>query len=146
MSPRILVVDDHPVVRQALTRLLERDGRDVVGEAWNGAEAPRLARELCADVVVLGFTRPLARCLSVAEEILRTVPRTQVILVAFEEYLVAGAFRAGVRGYVLKTRVVEDLPLAVRAVARGSIYLSPGTPSDIVEACLTAIEHLPSDT
>jgi DNA-binding NarL/FixJ family response regulator len=144
MSPRVLVVDDHPIVRQALSSLLERDGLDVVGEAWDGAEAHRLARELCADVVVLGFTRPLVSCLSVAGEILRTVPRTGVILVAFEDYLVVRAFRAGIRGYVLRTRVVEDLPLAIRAVAHGSTYVSPGIPSAIVEACLTATHDLPS--
>lgn len=146
MSPRVLVVDDHPIIRQALRKLLEQNGLDVVGEAWDGAEALRLTRELCADVVVLGFTRPLASCLSVAGEILRTEPRTGVILVAFEDYLVARAFQAGIRGYVLKTRVVEDLPRAIRAVARGSIYRSPGIPSDILEGGPTTVDHLPART
>jgi len=144
MPPRVLVVDDHPIVRQALRTLLEQNGLEAVGEAWDGAEAPRLARDLCAEVVVLGFTRPLANCLSVAGEILRTAPRTGVILIAFEDYLVGRAFQAGIRGYVLKTQVVEDLPLAVRAVARGKIYVSPGISPAIVEAFLAAIAHLPS--
>jgi DNA-binding NarL/FixJ family response regulator len=142
MTPRILLVDDHPIVRQALRRLLEQDGLEVVGEACDGAEAHRLAWEVCADVVVFDVTRPVSRCLDAAREIVRTVPLKGVILVAFEEYLVARAFQAGVRGYVLKTRVVEDLPLAIRAVARGSIYLSPGVPSAIVELCLTAATDL----
>jgi DNA-binding NarL/FixJ family response regulator len=146
MPRRVLVVDDHPIARQALTRLLERNGMDVVGEAWDGATAHVLVRELRADVVVLGFTRPLANCLAVTREILRTVPRTGVILVAFEDYLASQVFRAGVRGFVLKTRVVEDLSPAVRAVAAGGTYLSPDVRVGLREACLAAIDRLPSRT
>jgi DNA-binding NarL/FixJ family response regulator len=140
MPPRVLVVDDHPIVRQALGRLLEQNGLDVVGEAH------LLARELRADVVVLGFTRPLASCLSVTGEILRTVPRAGVILIAFEDYLVSRAFQAGIKGYVLKTRVVEELPPAIRAVARGKTYVSPGISPAIVEAGVTATHHVPPVT
>ena len=146
MPPRILVVDDHPIVRQALRALLEWEGLDVVGEARDGAEALRLAWELCADVVVLDVTRPVSICLDAAREIVRTVPLKGVILVAFEDYLVARALQAGVRGYVLKTRVVEELPLAIRTVARGEIYVSPVISPAVVEAGLTAIAHLPSGT
>jgi DNA-binding NarL/FixJ family response regulator len=146
MPPRIFLIDDHPIVRQALRRLLEQEGLDVVGEACVGAEASRLVWELRADVVVLDVARPVSRCLDAAREIVRTVPLKGVILVAFEEYLVPRAFQAGVRGYVLKTRVVEDLPPAIRAVAQGSIYLSPGIPSAIVELCLTAANDLSPTT
>jgi DNA-binding NarL/FixJ family response regulator len=146
MSPRILLVDEHPNVRQALRGLLAWEGLDVVGEARYGAEALRLVWELCADVIVLNITRPISLCLDAAREIVRTAPLKGMILVAFEDYLVDRAFQAGVRGYVLTTRVVEELPLAIRAVARGEIYVSPDIPPAIGEGCLTAIAHLPAGT
>jgi DNA-binding NarL/FixJ family response regulator len=142
MQPRILLVDDYSIVRQALRRLLEQNGFNVVGDAWDGAEAHLLARELCADVVVLGFTRPLSRCLAVTREILRTVPRTGVILVAFEDYLLVPAFQAGIRGYVLKSQVVEELPRAILAVARGQNYVSAGISRAITDSCRTATKAL----
>ena len=142
MSPRILLVDEHPTVRQALRGLLESEGLDVVGEARDGAEVPGLARELCADVVVLDVTRPVSRCLDAAREIVRTVPLKGVILVAFEDYLVAQALQAGVRGYVLKSRVVEELPLAIRAVARGEIYVSPDISLASLAACRTETDNI----
>ncbi|MBP1777525.1 MAG: LuxR family transcriptional regulator [candidate division NC10 bacterium] len=138
MATRIFLVDDHPIVRQALRRLLEQNGLDVVGEARDAAEALRRAGELCPDVVVLDVARPVARCLSAAREIVRSVPLKGMILVAFEDYLVAEAFRAGARGYVLKARVAEDLPTAIQEVAGGEIYLSPGIPSAVVELRPTA--------
>jgi DNA-binding NarL/FixJ family response regulator len=124
---------------------LEQNGLQVVGETDDGAAAAQLARESGAEVVVLDVSRPVDACLAAAGEIVRTVPLKGVILVTFEEYLVARAFRVGVRGYVLKTRVVEDLPLAIQTVAGGNIYLSPGLPSAVVELGLTAANdrHLP---
>ena len=136
MSPRVLVVEDHPVIRQVLRRLLESKGLEVVGETRKGAEPHDLAGTLCPDVVVLGVTRPFADCLSVAREILRAAPETEVILVAFEDYFVAPAFEAGIRGYVLKTRIVEELPQAIQKVAGGSIYISPEIRATLVKACL----------
>ena len=138
MATRVFLVDDHPIVRQALRRLLEQNGLDVVGEARDAAEGLRLAGELCPDVVVLDVARPVARCLSAAREIIRSVPLKGMILVAFEDYLVAEAFRAGIRGYVLKDRVAEDLPMAIQEVAGRGIYLSPGLPSAVVELHPTA--------
>jgi len=133
MGPRIFLVDEHPIVRQALRRLLEQNELDVVGEARDATEALRRAGELCPDVVVLDVARPVARCLSAAREIVRSVPLKGMILVAFEDYLVAEAFQAGARGYVLKARVAEELPMAIQEVASGEIFLSPGIPSAVVE-------------
>jgi len=131
MSPRILVVDGHPVQGQTVRSLLKWVGLQVVGVAADGAAALRLAHELCADVVVLSLTRPLLRCFDTARAIARVVPPRGVILVAFEDYLVEPAFRAGIRGYVLSTRVVEELPTAIRTVGGGGIYLSPDIPAAI---------------
>lgn len=144
MPPRVLVVDDHPMIRQGLRRLLGRNGLDVVGEAKNGAEAQRLAHELRADIVVLGFTRPLSNCLSVAGAILQAAPGVGVILIAFEDYFMARAFEAGIKGYVLKTKVVEELPHAVRAVAGGNHYVSPDISAVLADTPRTAIRQKPS--
>ena len=143
MSLRVLLVDDEPVIRQGLRRLMEQDGLHVVGEAKDGTEARLLAAKLGADVVVLGLTRPLEDFLCVAGAIRRTAPRTGVILVAFEDYLVARAFQAGIKGYVLKTQVAEELLLAIRTVAGGKIYVSPGV-ALAAEARPTTIDHRPS--
>lgn len=142
MSLRVLLVDDEPTIRKGLRRLMEQDGLHVVGETKDGTEAHLLAAELGADVVVLGLTRPLENLLSVAGEIRRTAPRTGVVLVAFEDYLVVRALEAGIKGYVLRTRVVEELPLAIRAVAGGKSYVSPGVSPAVTEASLTANDHL----
>jgi DNA-binding NarL/FixJ family response regulator len=125
------LIDDHPIIRQALRRFLEQKGLNVVGEieVRDAAEAVRRAGELCPDAVVLDVARPVARCLSLARAIVRSVPLTGLILIASEVYLVAPAFQAGARGFVLKARVVEDLPLAIREVASGGIYVSPGVPA-----------------
>ena len=102
MSPRILVVDGHPVQGQLVRSLLKWVGLQVVGLAADGAAALRLAHELYADVVVLSLTRPLVRCFDTARALARAVPPRGVILVAFEDYLVEPAFQAGIRGYVLQ--------------------------------------------
>ena len=138
MATRIFLVDDHPIVLQALRRLLEQNGLDVVGEARDAEEALPLTGEARPDVVVLDVARPVARCLSAAREIVRSVPLKGMILVAFEDYLVAEAFQAGMRGYVLKARIAEDLPTAIQEVASGNKYLSPGIPWATVEVCLAA--------
>jgi DNA-binding NarL/FixJ family response regulator len=134
MAPRILLVDDHLIVRRALRMLLGQRGLDVVGEARDADEALCRARDLHPDVVVVDVARPVAHCLSAAREIVRTMPLTGVIFVAFEDYLVAHAFQAGVRGYVLKSSVAEDLPEAIQHVASGRTYLSPGLPPGVVQS------------
>ena len=84
MSPRILVVDGHPVQGQTVRSLLKWMGLQVVGVAADGAAALRLAHELYADVVVLSLTRPLVPCFDTARALARAVPSRGVILVAFE--------------------------------------------------------------
>ena len=132
MSPRILVVDGHPAKGQAVRSLLTGEGFQVVDLAVDGAAARRLAHELCADVVVLRLTRPLVRCFDTARALARALPPRGVILVAFEDYLVEPAFQAGIRGYVLSTRVVEELPTAIRTVGGGGLYRSPDIPAALL--------------
>jgi DNA-binding NarL/FixJ family response regulator len=146
MRLRILLADDHLIVRQGLKSLLESEGFDVVGEAVDGREAVRLALELSPDVAILDFTMPQLNGLDAAREILRTSPRMGLILLTMhtEEHRVVQAIRAGLRAYVLKTQAAEELVQAIREVSRGGTFLSPGVSRVVVDAYLAKTD-LPPD-
>lgn len=146
MRLQILLADDHLIVRQGLKALLEREGLDVVGEAPDGLEAVRLARDLHPDVAVLDIGMPLMNGLDAAREILQASPRTKAILLTMhsEDHYVLEALRAGVTGYVLKTKAAGDLVQAIQEVAGGAIYLSPGVSRAVVQA-YRAKSDLPPD-
>jgi DNA-binding NarL/FixJ family response regulator len=145
MPLRILVADDHQILRQGVRAMLERAGVEVVGEGTNGREAVKLASTLRPDVVVLDLAMPLLNGLDAAREILQDRPAARVILLTMhmEEHQVVAALRAGVRGYVVKTQAVEDLVQAIREVARGDIYLSPGVSRVFVESYLARPDAQP---
>lgn len=136
MPPRILLADDHVIVRQGFRALLEREGLEVVAEAANGHEAVRLAGELLPDVAVLDFAMPLLNGLDAAKEIRRRSPRTRTILLTVhtEDHYVLEAVRAGVHGYVVKTQAAADLVQAIREIRGNAIYLSPTISRAVVEA------------
>jgi DNA-binding NarL/FixJ family response regulator len=136
MPPRILLADDHVIVRQGFRALLEREGLEVVAEAANGHEAVRLAGELLPDVAVLDFAMPLLNGLDAAKEIRRRSPRTRTILLTVhsEDHYVLEALEAGVHGYVVKTQAAADLVQAIREIRGNAIYLSPTISRAVVEA------------
>lgn len=146
MPLRILLADDHLIFRQGLKGLLEREGLQIVGEAADGQEAVRRARDLSPDVAVLDLTMPLLNGLDAAREIVRASPRTRPILLTMhtEDPYVMEALRAGIKGYVLKAQPSTDLVQAIQEVSRGRIYLSPGISRTVVEAYLAKTE-LPPD-
>ena len=146
MSLRILLADDHGIFRQGVKALLEREGFRVDGEAADGHTAIQMAAQLTPDVVVVDLAMPLLNGLDAAREITRVSPRTRTILLTMhaEDPYVARALQAGVRGYVLKSQAAEDLVQAIREVARGAVYLSPGVSQTVVEAYL-AKRDLPAD-
>jgi DNA-binding NarL/FixJ family response regulator len=135
---RIILADDHKIVRQGLRALLEREGFQVLGEATNGQEAVRLAETTHPDVAVVDLAMPLLNGLDAAREILKTSPRTRVMLLTMhtDEHHIAAALKAGIRGYLVKTQAAEDLVQAIRDVARGEMYLSPRVSRVVVEAYL----------
>jgi len=143
---RILLADDHQLVRQGLRTLLEREGMEVAGEAGDGHEAVHLARDLHPDVAVLDLAMPLLNGIDAAREIGKLSPSTRAILLTMypERSYVLEAIRAGVRGYLLKTKAAADLVQAIRQVNNGSVYLSPGVSDAVVEACLRKTD-LPDD-
>jgi DNA-binding NarL/FixJ family response regulator len=144
---RILLSDDHLIVRQGLKALLEREGFQVAGEAADGHEAVRLSKELQPDLAILDLTMPLLNGLDAAREVLQTSPRTKAILLTMhtEDHYILEALRAGVKGYVLKTKAASELIQAIEEVSRGGIYMSSGVSQTVVQAYL-AKTHLPPDS
>jgi two-component system, NarL family, response regulator NreC len=137
MSLRIIIADDHQMVRQGLRALLEREGFTVVGEAADGQEAVRLVKALKPDIAVLDLTMPLMNGLEAGREIQQThATRTILLTMHTEDHQIAAALRAGIRAYVLKTQAAEDLVQAIRAVMRHQIYLSPGVSQFVLDAYL----------
>lgn len=146
MPLRVLLADDHQIVRQGLKALLEREGFDVAAEASDGLEAVRLARDLQPDVAVLDIGMPLLNGLDAARQVLQASSRTKAILLTMhaDDHYVLEALRAGVTGYVLKSKAAGDLVQAIREVAGGAIYLSPGVSRAVVQA-YRAKTDLPPD-
>jgi DNA-binding NarL/FixJ family response regulator len=136
--PRVLLADDHLIVRQGLKVLLQREGFEIVGEAADGQQAVRLARDRRPDVAILDFAMPVLNGLDAAREILRSCPRTRVILLTMhtEDRYVHEALRVGVSGYVVKSQASADLVRAIREVSRDMTYLSPRVSRTVVQAYL----------
>lgn len=124
----VLLVDDHALVRQGFRRLLE-DETDmvVVGEAGNGLDAVKLAHELKPQVIVMDCALPGINGLVAARRILEASPGVAILMLSMhsEETWVRQALDAGARGYILKSAMELELPVAVRKVAAGEMVLDP---------------------
>lgn len=142
MSIRILLADDHEMVRQGLKALLERDGFNVVAEASDGRQAVEFIEELVPDIAVLDLAMPLMNGITVAKAIQHSATHTRVIALTVhtEAPYVMEALRAGIKGYVLKSCAEEELVRAIQEVLRGSTYLSSDISDLVVDAFLTKFE------
>jgi NarL family two-component system response regulator LiaR len=128
VSIRILIVDDHGIVRQGLRMYLALDPElEVVGEAANGLEAVRLAHELKPDVVLMDLLMPAMDGIIATETIRRELPDVEVMALTsvLEDSAVYGAMRAGAIGYLLKDTQAEELCRAIKAAAAGQVQMSP---------------------
>jgi DNA-binding NarL/FixJ family response regulator len=134
---RVLLADDHAIVREGLRALLAREAdMQVVAEAGDGREALRLARETRPDVAAMDLSMPLLNGLEAARQMAswEAGPRSILLTMHAEERYVLEALRAGARGYVLKKQAAADLIRAIREVAGGSVYLSPGVSAVVADA------------
>lgn len=145
MLCEILLADDHLVVRQGLKVLLESEGFSIVGEASDGREALQLAQNLRFDVAVLDLAMPLLNGIDAGRAILQACPKTKVVLLTMhtEDHLILEALRAGIKGYVLKSKATEELVEAIQEVSRGRLYLTPGASETVVQAYLAKTELPP---
>lgn len=134
---RVLLVDDHALVRAGLSALVRgMVGIEVVGEAEDGTEALRLMQELRPDVALVDISMPRLNGLEVAARASRDHPRVRIVILsmhAFEEY-VHRALLAGAAGYLLKNAEKAELEQAIRTVARGQTWLSPAISKAVVSA------------
>jgi DNA-binding NarL/FixJ family response regulator len=139
MAVRVVIADDHEMLRQGLRVLLEEEGFMFVGEASDGREAVRLCEAHHPEVAILDLSMPLLNGIFATREIVKANPRTKVVLLTqhTEEHVVLEALRAGVRGYVLKTRASNELVDALRAVCRGEMYLTQSISQTVVQAFLS---------
>jgi two-component system, NarL family, response regulator NreC len=128
VNVRILLGDDHTIVRQGLRRLLEeQEGWNVVGEAPDGREAVRLAMTVDPDIAVLDIGMPLLTGIEATRQIARRLPDVGVLILSMhsDEAFVTSALQAGARGYLMKDSADTDLIRGVAAVASGKSFFSP---------------------
>jgi two-component system response regulator NreC len=146
MGIRVLIAEDHLMVRQGLRALLDREGFEVVGEAANGHEAMQSIAESDPDVVVMDISMPIMNGIDTTQELSQRAPKAKAVLLTRhdDDQYVLAALRAGARGYVLKSQAATDLAHAIRQVFRGDLYLSPGVSKIVVEAFLSKAD-LPRD-
>jgi DNA-binding NarL/FixJ family response regulator len=134
---RVLLAEDHILVRQGFRRILEDDpGITVVGEARTGLEAIDQCKELKPDVVVMDLSMPDLGGLEATAEILKANPQIKILILSMysNEAYVRKAFELGAKGYILKNAIEVDLTRAVMALAEGQAYFSPGVSYIVLES------------
>lgn len=136
---RLILADDHAVVRHGFRLLLEKEGIDVVGEASDGLEALELVEKLKPDQLVVDIGMPRLNGLEVVRRIVagRSATRAIVLTLHTEDQYFLAAIRAGVRGYVVKADSADELVRATRAVHAGGVYISPSISRTLVDAYLS---------
>jgi two-component system response regulator NreC len=144
MSFRVLIADDHGIVRQGLRALLEKSEEvSVIGEAADGREAVRLAAELRPDIVVMDIAMPMLNGIDAAAQILNREPNTGIIILSMhaDESYILRALNAGAKGYLLKDSAEGDILPAVRAVARGKPFFSPVIAATLLDEYLQTMKQ-----
>jgi DNA-binding NarL/FixJ family response regulator len=144
MKPiRVLLADDHTLVRAGIRSLLEaQPGIEVVAESGDGREALELIAKHAPDVALLDIGMPGLNGLEVARRVAKESPRTRVIVLSMyaDRIYVRQALGAGVAGYLLKGAAVAELPLALQSVMRGETYLTPRISRQVVQGFLHGSE------
>lgn len=136
---RVLLADDHAIVRQGLRSLIESEGTaKVVGEADDGREAVLLAKKAAPDVIIMDIAMPRLNGLEAARQIKERFPEIKVIILSMyvEDIYVYQVLKAGANGYVLKSAAFEELKLALDAIKKGGIYLSAAVSKVLVKEFL----------
>jgi DNA-binding NarL/FixJ family response regulator len=136
MGVKILLADDHQIMRDGLRSLIAKQSdMEVVAEAENGRTAIKLTRKLRPDVIVMDINMPDLNGIDASRQIVTEFPDTKIIVFSMytDHQFVAGALKAGVSGYLQKDSAFEELERAIRSVISDQTYLSPKIAGDVVE-------------
>lgn len=127
MTVRLMLADDHRMLREGLRRSLSEDGFDVIGEASDGEEAVRLAGDLRPDVILMDVTMPDVDGVEATRRVRRLYPDIQVVMLTMhaDESVISEALRAGAAGYLVKDCSIEEIAAAIRMAANDEADLSP---------------------
>ena len=127
MTIRLMLADDHRMLREGLGRSMREQGFDVVGEASDGAEAVAMAQRLRPDVILMDVTMPEMDGVEACRQVRLDLPGTQVVMLTMhaDQEVLASAIRAGASGYLVKDCSTEEIASAVRMAASGETALSP---------------------
>ncbi|NVN91982.1 MAG: response regulator transcription factor [Desulfuromonadales bacterium] len=142
MSLKILVVDDHTIVREGLRALIDKEAdMQVINEAGTGTEAVRIARGCCHDVIVMDISMPDMNGIDATRLILKECPNTHILALSMEadRRFVVEVLKSGASGYLLKDVAFAELAKAIRTVAAGETYLTPRITEVIVREYLQRI-------
>lgn len=138
MQGRVIISDDHTLLREGLKSLLQRNGLEVVGEAGDGRTAVKLAKKINPDIVILDISTPFLNGIEAARQISNEVPDARILIMSMHcaDHFVLAALHAGAAAYLLKDAVFEELLAALRSVLKGQVYLSPAIAGTVVQATL----------
>jgi two-component system response regulator NreC len=132
---RVLLVENHTIVRQSLRMVLEERGLDVVGEADNGRQGVEMALELKPDVIVMDISLPLLTGIEATRRIRRELPEVKIVMLTVhdDESYIYQSFDAGANGYLIKKDAAKDLLDAIEAILQGKTYLGPNFPPEYLD-------------
>jgi DNA-binding NarL/FixJ family response regulator len=138
MQGRVIISDDHTLLREGLKSLLQWNGFKVVGEAGDGRTAVKLAKKIKPDIVILDISMPFLNGIEAARQISNEVPDARIIIMSMHcaDHFVLAALHAGAAAYLLKDTVFEELLVALRSVSKRQVYLSPAIAGTVVRASL----------
>jgi DNA-binding NarL/FixJ family response regulator len=137
---RVLLADDHAILRDGLKAILKENNVEVVGEAADGLQAVRACAQLAPEIALLDISMPLLNGIDAAREIRKVSPTTKVMILTMhaDERYVLAALRAGVSAYVVKNKAASNLIQAIDATSNGEVFLSPCISKAVVQAYLTS--------
>lgn len=145
MIIKVLLADDHPVVRDGLRSTIDKMGGDIkiIGEASNGNEVLEIAKKNLVDIYILDISMPILNGIETANRLIKMDPKSKIIILSIHDsrIFVEKALKSGARGYILKESATEEVIQAIREVYIGRFFLSPAISKFVVHGFLDKMHH-----